>query len=179
MWFHRRTMRKPLFVRELSETEEIKLEQELQSSSAFSVRRCQILLSSAQKKRAAQIAEELHCSDQCVRNAIRAFEAAGLACLQQKSHARHDDQGPFDEAGLERLQEIIRMTPRACGHDSSVWTLELLAERCWQEKISRRPVSVDGVRRALKSVGVQWRRAKQWVRSPDPHYQHRKKDAIS
>jgi hypothetical protein len=180
MWFDRRTMsRKPLYVRDLSKTEKIKLEQGLQSASAFTVRRCQILLSSAQKKTATQISGELHCSDQSVRNAIHAFDADGLACLQPKSHARHDDQCPFDETGLKRLQEIIRMTPRAFGQDTSLWTLELLAETCWQEKISRRPVSVDGLRRALKSVGVQWRRAKKWIRSPDPHYQHRKKDEIS
>jgi transposase len=171
-------MKKPLFVRELSEEEKSTLQQELQSSSAFTVRRCQILLSSAQRKTARQIAQELHCSDQCVRNAIYAFHAEGLACLREKSHARHDDQRPFDEAGLERLQEIIRMTPRALGHDTSLWTLALLAETCWQAGISRRPVSVDSVRRALKSVGIQWRRAKQWGRSPDPHYDHKKKDEI-
>jgi len=179
MWFDRRTMRKPLFVRDLSERETVKLEQGLQSSSAFTVRRCQMLLSSAQKKTANQIGEELHCSDQSVRNAIHAFNTEGLACIDQKSHARHDDQCPFDEAGLKQLQAMIRMTPRAFGHDTSQWTLELLAQTCWQEKVSRRPVSVDGVRRALKSVGVQWRRAKKWIRSPDPHYQHRKKDEIS
>jgi len=179
MWLDRRTMRTPLFVRELSETEKIKLEQGLQSSSAFTVRRCQILLSSAQKKTAGQISEQLHCSDQSVRNAIHAFDRDGSDCLAPKSHARHDDQRPFDEAGLKRLQAIIRLTPRAFGHDTSLWTLELLAQTCWSEKVSRRPVSVDGLRRALQSVGVQWRRAKQWLRSPDPHYQHRKKDEIS
>ncbi len=172
-------MKKPLFVRNLSDIEKTGLAQGLQSSSAFTVRRSQILLSSVQKKTPPQIGKELHCSDQCVRNVIRAFEAEGLACLQPKSHARHDDQRPFDETGLDRLQEIIRLTPRACGHDTSLWTLELLAETCRQEKISRRPVSVDSVGRALKSVGIQWRRAKQWIRSPDPHYQHRKKDGIS
>ena len=178
MWFDRRTMRKPIFVREISAREKRKLEEGLQSTSTFASRRCQILLSSTQKKTPAQIGEELHCSDQCVRNAIHAFDNEGIACLKQKSHARHDDQRPFDEAGLKRLQEIIRLTPRAFGHDTSVWTLGLLAETSWQEKISRRPVSVDGVRRALKSVGIQWQRAKKWIRSPDPHYQHRKKDEI-
>ena len=169
-------MKQPIYVRKLSETEKSQLEQGLQSSAAFTVRRCQILLSSAQKKRAQQIATELHISDQCVREAIHAFENEGLACLQEKSHARHDDQRPFDEAGLERLQEIIRQTPRSFGHDSSVWTLPLLAERCWQEKISRRSVSADSVGRALKSLGIQWRRAKRWIRSPDPHYEHKKND---
>ena len=167
-------MKQLLFVRELSDIEKNRLEQGLQSSAAFTVRRCQILLSSAQKKSAQQIAEELHISDQCVREAIHAFESEGLSCLQEKSHARHDDQRPFDEAGLARLQEIIRRSPRTFGHDSSVWTLAWLAETCWTERISRRPVSGDSVGRALKKVGIQWRRAKRWIRSPDPHYEHKK-----
>lgn len=169
-------MKQPIFVRKLSETEKNQLEQGLQSSAAFTVRRCQILLSSAQQKSAQHIAEELHVSDQCVREAIHAFEAEGLACLQEKSHARHDDQRPFDDAGLARLQEVIRLSPRTFGHDSSVWTLALLAETCWRERISRRPLSADSVGRALKSVGIQWRRAKHWIRSPDPHYAHKKND---
>lgn len=165
---------KPIYVRELTQEEEESLKQELQSTSAFTVRRCQIVLSSAQKKKASQIAEELHCSDQCVREAIHAFEQEGLKCLQEKSHARHDDQRPFDETGLERLQEIIHLLPRNFGHDTSVWTLALLAETCWAEQISRRPVSGKSVGRALKGVGIEWRRAKRWRHSPDLHYEHRK-----
>ena len=48
-------MKQALFVRNLSETERNKLEQGLQTSAAFTVRRCQILLSSAQKKSTQQI----------------------------------------------------------------------------------------------------------------------------
>lgn len=169
-------MKPPIYVRKLSETEKREIEQGLHSAAAFTVRRCQILLSSVQKKTASQIAAELHVSDQCVREAIHAFEREGLACLQEKSHARHDEQRPFDEAGLVQLQELIRQTPRAFGHDTSLWTLDLLAETCWQEKISRRPVNGESVGRALKSVGIQWRRAKRWIRSPDPHYAHKKND---
>jgi transposase len=172
-------MKKPLFVRTLTKAEQSTLQTGLQSSSAFSVRRCQILLSSAQHKRARQIAAELHCSDQCVREALKAFRREGLTCLQEKSHARHDDQRPFDEAGLVRLQELIRLSPRTFEHDTSVWTLALLAETCQTEGLSRRSVNEDSVRRALKSVGIQWRQAKRWIRSPDPHYDHKKKDATS
>ena len=172
-------MKKPIFVRILSKEEKSTLQTGLQSAVAFTVRRCQILLSSAQKKTARQIANDLHCSDQCVREALKAFEREGLACLQEKSHARHDDQCPFEEVGLVRLQEIIRLSPRTFGHETSLWTLALLAETCVAESISRRPVNEDSVRRALKSVGIQWRRAKHWIHSPDPHYDHKKKDVTT
>jgi DNA-binding CsgD family transcriptional regulator len=109
MWFHEGM--KSIYVKELSQEEHSILCKGVQSSSGFTVRRCQILLSSAAGKSARQIASELHCSDQTVRNAIRAYEQEGLNCLQEKSHARHDEQSAFDEAGQERLREVIRLCP--------------------------------------------------------------------
>jgi transposase len=169
---------KPIYVERLTQEERSILHKALHSSSGFAVRRCQILLSSAEGKTARQIGSELHCSDQTVRNAIRAFEQEGLNCLQEKSHARHDEQSAFDEAGSERLREVIRLCPRQFGHESSVWTLDLLAQTCWQEGISSRPVKADNVRYVLHQMGISWRRAKRWLRSPDAHYEHRKKDEI-
>jgi transposase len=169
---------KPIYVKELSQEERSILCKGLQSSSGFTVRRCQILLSSAAGKTARQIAAELHCSDQTVRSAIRAYEQEGLNCLQERSHARHDEQSAFDEAGRERLREVIRLCPRRYGHESSVWTLDLLAQTCWQEGMSSRPVKADNVSYVLRQMGISWRRAKRWLRSPDAHYEHRKKDEI-
>jgi transposase len=167
---------RPIYVRELTEQERRALEQGLRSSSAFTVRRCQILLSSAAGKTANQIAVELHCSGQGVREAIHAFEREGVACLREKSHARQDQQSAFDEAGRERLRELIRLSPRQFGHKTSVWTLALLAETCQGEEIASRPLNADNVGYVLREVGIEWRRAKHRIRSPDGHYAHRKKD---
>lgn len=167
-----------LFVRELSAEEKRVLQQGLHSSESFTVRRCQILLSSATGKAASQIAEALHCSDQCVRNAIHAFNKEGLTCLQERSHARGDNQSAFDAAGLERLGEVIHLSPRVFGHETSLWTLELLAKTCWDKGITSRPVSLYSVSRALKQVGISWSRAKDWIRSPDEHYEIKKSDVI-
>jgi transposase len=170
---------RPIYVRELTEQERRTLEKGLRSSSAFTVRHCQMLLSSADGKRANQIAAELHCTGQAVREAIHAFEEEGLACLQEKSHARQDQQSGFDEAGRERLRKLIRLSPREFGHETSVWTLALLAETCLREGIASRPVNGDNVGYVLREMGIDWRRAKHRIRSPDGHYEHRKKDETS
>ena len=170
---------RPIFVRRLTEKEHNVLRQGLHSSSAFTVRRSQILLSSAAHKTPNQIGEELHCSGQAVRNAIRAFEKEGVACLREKSHARHDRQSAFGMKERERLREIIRLSPRQFGHESAVWTLDMLAETCWAEGIASRPVTSDNVRLVLQQMGIRWRRAKKWIRSPDEHYEHQKKDETS
>jgi transposase len=174
MWFHK--VMRPIHIRELTEQERRNLEQGLHSSSAFTMRRCQMLLSSAAGKTANQIGAELHCSGQGVREAIHAFEREGMACLQEKSHARQDSQSAFDEAGRERLEELIRQSPRQFGHESSVWTLALLAETCQREGIASRPVNADNVGYVLREMNIEWRRAKHRIRSPDGHYAHRKKD---
>jgi transposase len=170
---------KALFVRELSSEEKKVLQQGLHSSSGFTVRRCQILLSSAEGKTPIQIASAIHCSDQCVREAIHAFNKEGLVCIKEKSHARHDQQTAFDSTGLERLKEIIHLSPRSFRHETSIWTLELLAQTCGGEAVTSRPVNEYSIGRALKEMGISWRRAKHWVRSPDEHYEWKKNDEIS
>jgi transposase len=167
---------RPIYVRELIGQERRTLEKGLRSSSAFTVRRCQMLLSSAAGKTPNQIATELHCSGQAVRAAIHTFGEEGLACIEEKSHARHDQQSAFDEAAQERLRELIRQSPRRFGHEASAWTLALLAKTCWSERIVWRPVSGDNVGYVLRQMGIGWRRAKRRIRSPDEHYEHRKKD---
>ena len=170
---------RPIYVTNLTEEEDRALRKGLYSSSAFSVRRCQILLSSAERKTPSQIAVELHCSDQTVRDAIHAFSRERLACLDAKSHARHDQQSAFDEASREQLRELIRLSPRQFGYETSVWTLTLLAEACEAQGVASRPVNRDNVGYVLRDMGIDWRRAKRWIRSPDERYEHRKKDATS
>ncbi len=70
-------MSKPLFARDLAENERPLLEAGLRSRNAFVLRRCQILLASTSGHKPAQIASNLTCASQTVRNALRAFNASG------------------------------------------------------------------------------------------------------
>ena len=170
-------MKAAIYVRELSRGERKALEKGLRSSAGFTVRRCQILLSSAAKKEAKEIALDVHCSDETVRKTIRAFEAEGLACLTDKSHARHDQQPAFDAAGLERLKEMVRLSPRTFGHETSLWTRKLLAKSCYQEGLTKSVLSNTSMTDYLQRAGIDWRRARKRKQSPDRRYAHRKKDA--
>jgi transposase len=168
-----------LRVRDLTGEERKALEKGLKSPSAFTVRRCQILLSSADTGLSArQIGERLHCSDQCVRDAIRAFEKEGLACLEEKSHARHDHQHSFDEKGIDRLEDLIKLSPRIFGYEASMWALDLLAEQCYKEGLTERLVSRFTISRTLALAGISWKRAKHWIKSPDKRYEVKKSVVI-
>jgi transposase len=171
-------MRQPIYVREFSQGEREVLEAGLRSSEAFRVRRCQILLSSASGKRAREIAEELHCDDQTVRNAIYAFQAKGLAALTPSSSRPHNIQAAFDQEQAERLKEMLHQNPREFGQATSVWTLDLAAQVAYAQGIIDHQVSGETIRQTLKRQGIRWRRAKTWITSPDPAYERKKSNAI-
>lgn len=175
--FHRGM--KKLYAREITEKERKKLKEGLRSSSAFTVRRSQIILMSADEKlKAQEIAKQLKCSDQCVRDAIRAFGLEGVACLQTKSRARHTQQATFRGESLEWLKGVIHQSPRNFGYETSLWTLTLLAELAHKHGYSERQVRPETVGRALGEAGMNWNRVKHWINSPDAHYRVKKSDEI-
>jgi transposase len=167
-------MRKPIFVRELTEEEHEQLSQGLRSSEPFTVRRSQIILSSARGERVPRIAEFLGCDDQTVRNAIVAFNEQGEAALEMGSRRPKTIHPIFSDEGLEKLKAMLHRSPRDFGKETSVWTLELAAEVSFAEGITVRQVSDDCVRHALKRLKVSWKRAKHWITNPDPGYERKK-----
>jgi len=172
-------MRPPLFVRHLTPTERQQAQAGLRSSEAFTVRRCQILLASSGGLRPAQIARNLGCSTGTVRNAINAFHREGMACLEEKSSRPHSARAFLDERFKEPVKDLLHHSPRTCGKPTSLWTLDLLAEVCFARGWTPRQLTGEAIRVALKRLGIRWRRAKQWITSPDPAYARKKKPATA
>jgi len=143
------------------------------------MRRCQILLHSANGLKASSIAERLLCSDETVRVAIYAFHAAGLACLEAKSHRPHSATFSFDDAGLARLPDLVASSPRAYGHEHSLWSLERLAQVCHAEGLTTTVVSYETMRDALQRAGIDWKRARKRMQSTDPTYAIKKASGCS
>ena len=171
-------MQAPLFVRPLTADERATLEAGLRSSAGFTVRRCQMLLASAEGQHTPTIARTLRCNDQTVRNAIHTFNQHGLAALQSQSSRPHSTQATFDAHGRERLRALLHQSPRTFGKETSVWTLELAAEVSFATGITARCVSDETIRAALLALEVRWKRAKHWITSPDAEYA-RTKNAVT
>lgn len=167
-------MRNFTHVHPLSNEERAALIQATKSKSGFTVRRSHIVLLSAEGRKPQEIAEGLHCGNQTVRTVIHAFEREGLACLEEKSHRPLRDYRAFDEAGLKRLEAIVHQSPRDFGLTTSLWTLPLLAQVCFQQQVVAHPISYETVRRGLLKLGIDWRRARQKITSHDPHYERKK-----
>jgi transposase len=170
-------MKPPLFVRPLTDPERQALRDGLRSKDAFTLRRCQILTASAEGLRPAQIAARFGCASQTARNAIRAFGAAGIACLREGSHRPASARPEIDDAGCERLRALLHRSPRDFAKPTSIWTLAIAAEVAHAEGITKGLVSDETIRQALIRLGVGWKRAKTWITSPDPAYLRKKRRA--
>src|SRR5438552_6708611 len=118
------------FVRTLTAGERQQLQAGLRSADAFTLRRCQILLASASGQAPVLIARNLGCTAASVRNAIHAFHAEGLACLQEKSSRPTSARPLLDTVFDEPFRELLHRSPRAFGKSRSTWTLDLVAQVC-------------------------------------------------
>ncbi len=149
----------------------------LRSRDAFTLRRSQIVLASAGGKRASEIAAALGCDTDTALNAINAFNRSGLAALTPGSPTPHRIERGFDAMAAEQLRALLHQSPRTFGKATSLWSLELAAEVSFEQRITRERVSREAVRSALQRLGVSWKRAKQWLTSPDPAYARKKAPA--
>jgi hypothetical protein len=85
----------------------------------------------------------------------------------------------LDTARCERLQHILPQSPRLYAKPTGVWTLALAAEVCYAQGITECLGSDASIRRALKRLGTNWKRAKHWLPSPDPYYARNKRGATA
>ncbi len=166
---------KALFVRALTELERRALRAGLRSRQGFTLRRAQILLASADQQAPAQIARRVGCASQTVRNTIHAFEEHGVDCLGEKKRGPKDAPPILDAAKADPLKGILHQSPRRFGKARSTWTLDLLADVAFEQALTPRRLSHEAVRQAVKRLGHGWKRAKQWITSPDPAYARKKK----
>src|SRR5262245_29550909 len=165
----------PLYVRPLLADERATLEAGLRSASAFTVRRGQLLLASAEGQVTTTIAHALRCTEQTVRHTRQAFHQRGRAALQPPSSRPHTRATICDAGPCEALRALLPQRPRTCGTPTSRWTLQRAAEVSCAQGLTPRLVSDEAMRVALRRLGVSWKRAKHWLTSPDPAYARKKR----
>lgn len=159
-----------VFVHALTTEERRQLELGLRSPDAFVLRRCQILLASAKGKEPPQIAEFLGCSPVNVRLVIHAFQLEGLDCLEEKPKPAKAVTVGVKPSKYDELRALLHQSPRLFGKKTSLWTLSLIAEVCYERGLTKRQLSTTGIRDTLERLDINWKRAKHWMTSPDPNY---------
>src|SRR3954468_3066922 len=134
-------MKPPLFVRPLAGAERAALRQELRSPDAFTLRRWHILLSSDQEQRPAQLAAALGGGAQTVRDALHAFGAEGLACVRPKPKTPKTIHTAWPRDRDDDLRAVLHQSPRTFGPPTSLWTLPLAAQVCYEKGWTPRVLS--------------------------------------
>jgi len=171
-------MKPPVVVRTLNEEERRQLVAGLRAPDAFVLRRCQVLLASAEGTAVKQIAAHLGCATQTVRNVIKAFNQQGEAALLRQSNRPKSVRPVLDEQERQRLKVLLEQSPRAFGKERSTWTLQLVAEVAKEQGLTGDKVlNIESVRVALGRLGMNWKRAKAWINSPDGAYARKKSGA--
>jgi transposase len=169
---------KPLYARPLTNEERQVLRQSLKSNNGFTVRRAQMLLLSADEGlKVDAIGQRVGCQGQAVRQAIHAFHTKGLSCLQPQAKGNPTDRRALNDVAREQLRSLIRRSPRDLGYETSLWTLNLLAQACFEQGITATRVTSETIRATLAAMGIAWRRVKQRINSPDPYYTVKKSGA--
>jgi len=155
-----------------SEEQEI-LDRWQRADNVVAYRRARILRLSAAGHTCPLIAELLGLHVATVRDTIRQFNDGGIPAItpQPRSGGR---PRRYDEAVAEVAEGLIRQGPPPEGNRAT-WTLRTLAtaiaDRCAQVT----QMGPEAVRRVLASRRIAYRRAKEWLTSPDPTYERKKR----
>ena len=161
-------MKPPLYVRHVTDGERATLETGLRSHDDFPMRRCQIVLASAEGQKPSQIATTLYCAPQTVRNVIHAFDARGLACVRHGSNVPLRVEPVLNAEKREQFRAIWHQSPRTFGQPARMWTLKRLAAVCYEQGLSDTTLSGPTMLDAIVRLGGSWPRAKHGIVSPDP-----------
>jgi transposase len=172
-------MKRPISVRPLTDAERDAVEVGLRSTTAFTLRRSQIVAASTRGEQVPCIARSLGCSQQTVRNALHAFDAQGTSALVKRSSRVHTDQAAFTPEAAAQLRALLHRSPRDFGHPTSLWTLDLAAAEAHRHGLTTTLVTGETIRVTLARLGVRWLRAKHWISSPDPAYARKKGSATA
>ncbi len=108
---------------------------------------------------------------------IRGFNERGLEVLERRSSRPKTIHRTFDASRAQDLKSLLHQSPRSFGKPTSVWTLDMAAQVSSEQGLTSERVSDETIRNALKRLGVGWKRAKQWITSPDPEHARKKGSA--
>ncbi len=166
--------KEPIFVRAISEAEKQALEKACRATDVCEMKRAQILLASSRGLTTTAIEKRFGYSAEYARQMIHRFNRQGIECLTRKSSAPLTATTIIDAGKCEQIRQMMHQSPRLYAKASSLWTLTLAAEVVSEEGITPRRMANETIRTAMNNHGISWKRAKDWITSPDPNYELKK-----
>lgn len=161
-----------LYVKNLTNIDGNKIQRILRHGrNAIYVRRCQVILASAQGMKVPEIAETYYLSEDHVRILIRQFNKEGLESLKPKKPGGKEPT--FTEEQEAEIIELALMPPKLLGLPFTQWSLHKLKDEAIKRKIVP-TISHEKVRELLKKTRISNQRTKTWKDSNDPDLELKK-----
>ncbi len=145
-----------LYVRELEEREQERLERWAQSADDDLCHRAKIILLSAQGYRVPEIGELLGAHPANLRKWIHRFNET--SCQGLRTRRSGGAKPRFSEEQKQRIVALARKRPRDLGLTYTSWTLHRLAEQAQERQIVD-AISHEYVRQILKAANITYRHA--------------------
>jgi transposase len=169
-------MRPPeVFVREVSPAEGQRLKRMSKRAEHFSTRqRAAILLASATRMSAPEIATMWMTDDSHVRKVIHEFNERGFDSLRPNYRGGRPRRITIDER--QRIVAVAGARPDAQGVPLTRWSLPRLADHLAGRELEISPAQLG---RVLSAAGLSFQRTRSWKASPDPNYEARAARVLS
>jgi len=157
-----------LYARSLTEAEGRLVQCEIRHDrNPVYVKRCQVILASAQEMRVKEIAKLTLLSEYHIRELIRSFNRGGLSAIKPRKSKGRDPV--FTDEERAAIAEFARIPPKVLGYPFNAWSLSKLRMAVEERRIlGRKPISDESIRQILKEYGIFYQRTKIWKESRDP-----------
>lgn len=162
-----------IYVRDITDEEEAELKAILRrSDDAIKVKRSQIILASAQKRRVPEISRSFRFSRDYVCDVIHSFDRVGFQALESK-YENCGKKPTFTEEIQRRIIDAALTKPCDLGLPFTCWSLSKLKDHIANQGYVE-SISIETIRQILKEHGIKYRHTKTWKDSNDPEFESKK-----
>jgi transposase len=162
-----------IYVRNITNEEETELKAILRrSDDARKVKRAQIILASAQKRRVPEICRSFGFSRDYVSDVIHDFDKVGFQALESK-YENCGKEPKFTEGDRKEIIDAALSKPSDLGLPFTCWSLSKLKNYIVNQRHIK-PISIETIRQILIENGIKYRHTKTWKESNDPEFESKK-----
>jgi len=166
-----------LYARSLTEAEGRLVQCEIRHGRKLVyVKRCQVILASAQGMRVKEIAKLTLLSEYHIRMLIRSFNRGGLPAIKPRKQKGRSPT--FTDEERATIAEFARIPPKVLGYPFTAWSLSKLKMAVEERRLlGRRSISDESIRQILDEYGISYQRTKTWKQSHDPEFDSKKSES--
>lgn len=163
-----------LYARNLTIKEGKRIQHEIRhGSNPIFMKRCQVILSSAQSETVQEISRLTLLSEYHIREIIRTFNEDGLDAIRPKKPGKANPK--FTEEERSSVAEFAEIPPKVLGYPFSSWSLSKLKEAIEERRIiNGKTISDESIRLILEEYKISYQRTKTWKESNDPEFEIKK-----